>query len=282
MAARVSRAAAARLALAALALTAAGARAAGALSPAAPETRGIIRQNPLPDPPAPPLAPEPPAPPLTAAPPMPAGIPVRIAALDGKASRFAGLVAQDSPFEIVAPGQQPDLVWDQATREVNAAGDVIARDIDIADLPSVIDRMAMVRGIRLMSAEAPLSLRLLPEGKVHRRGVNVALTVDDVQGRAFYLINIAGDGTVQILYPDASRKDAKTYDKPQFRMEFGVSEPFGSDHIVAVTAPQPMLEFEQELKRMDNRRAAGKLVAILTRYGAIGMRLGAVGHVTAP
>lgn len=267
------------LTLAALLLT--GASAGGMSAAEVAPTRGIIRQNPAPEPPATP-PPEPPAPPLTAAPPMPSGIPVRIAALDGRASRFAGLVAQDSPFEIVAPNQQPDLVWDQATREVNAAGDIIARDIDTADLPSVIDRMAMVRGIRLMSAEAPLSLRLLPEGKVHRRGVKVELTVDDVQGRAFYLINVTGDGTVQILYPDSARKDAKIYDKPQFKMEFGVSEPFGSDHIVAVTAPQPMAEFEREIKRLDNRRASGQLVTMLMRYGAIGMRLGAVGHVTAP
>ena len=262
-----------------------------ASSAALPLTRGVKIMNPapdipiVPDPviavPAVPVAPVGPAVPLAAGPaPKATGVPIRIAALDGNKTRFAGLVPMESPFEVVTPGQQPDFVWDPGSRDVIASGDIIARDIDSADLPSVVDRMAMVRGIKQMTALAPLSLRLTPDTKVHNRKSTVELTVDDVQGRAFYLINVAGDGTVQTLYPVGN--DPQLYDKAQFRMKFEAREPFGADQLVAISTTAPLAEFEQAIKPLNERRAAGKLVKLLARFGTPGMRLGSVALYTAP
>lgn len=210
----------------------------------------------------------------------PVGTPIRIAALDGKAARFANLAPLENPFEVVLPNQQPDLVWDPNSRDVIAAGDIIARDIDASDLPSVVDRMATVRNIKLMASHAPLTVRLLPDSKVHSRGTKMELTVDDVQDRAFFLINIAGDGTVQTLYPVGN--DRPVYDKAQFRMQFAAREPFGADQVIAISAPQQIPELEQGLKRLNERRASAQLVKLLARFGVSGTRYGSVTLYTAP
>ncbi|MBL8587444.1 MAG: caspase family protein [Methylobacteriaceae bacterium] len=172
-------------------------------------------------PPPPPLVNPPtsiPAPPIAAGPvPTPRPGPnIKVAALDGQSKRFDGLTPIDSAFDVVAPNQQPDLVWDPATKEAIAAGDVIARDVDRADLPAIVDRMAAVRGVKQMATQAPLPVRLGPDSKVHRRGARIQLSIEDVSGRAFYLFNIAGDGTVQLLYPQ--NNDPAIYQKPIFRM----------------------------------------------------------------
>ncbi len=262
-------------------------------------TRGVTVLNPKaqpvtptqPAPTAPILTPPAPTPPVAAptAPPPPIGGPaptlkagpnIRLASLDGQAKRFEGLTPVDTPFDVVAPNQQPDLVWDPATRDVLAAGDVIARNVDRADLPAIVDRMAAVRGVKQLATQAPLTVRLSPDSKVHNRGQRVQLTVDDVGGRALYLVNVAGDGTVQLLYPVGN--DPPIFDKPQFRLEFAVREPFGADHVVAIAAPQKLADLDQTLKRLEGRRSAGQVMRALARYMQPGARVGSVGLYTSP
>lgn len=231
---------------------------------------------------APPTAPTPPTPPPVGgpAPSLKPGPTIKLASLDGQAKRFEGLTPIDTPFDVVAPNQQPDLVWDPATKDVVAAGDIIARNVDKSDLPAIVDRMAAVRAVKQLATQAPLTVRLSPDSKVHNRGQQVQLTVDDVGGRAFYLVNVAGDGTVQLLYPVGS--DAPVFDKPQFRLDFKVREPFGADQVVAVAAPQKLADLDQALKRLDGRRSAGQVARLLGRYMQPGARVGSVGLYTAP
>src|SRR5262249_16020604 len=88
----------------------------------------------------------PPAPPPAAArPAADTDRPVRIASLDGKATQFASLARREAAFEVVRPADNPDLIWDPASRDVVAWGDVIAYRVDLPELPSVIDRAAAIR-----------------------------------------------------------------------------------------------------------------------------------------
>jgi hypothetical protein len=57
------------------------------------------------------------------------------------------------------------------------------------------------------------------------------------------LFNIAGDGTVQLLYPLGS--DLMSMPSPDYRFPVRVRESFGHDQIVAITSDQRMTELEQ-------------------------------------
>jgi len=238
----------------------------------------VVRTPPTVVPIAPPsaLPPPPQASPQAAVPERP----VRIAALDGKSTHFAGMTKRDVAFEIVQPIDNPDLIWDPVSRDVLAWGDVVAYRVEKADLPSVIDRTAVVRDLKQASTKAPQVIKVGPDDGLHRGDQMVQIELSDISGRALVLFNIAGDGTIQMLYPIGS--DASSIPTADYRFPVRVREPFGADQIVAITAGQRMTQLEQALLQLNRRRAAGQMMKMVQRYAPADARIGSAGLFTAP
>jgi hypothetical protein len=206
--------------------------------------------------------------------------PVRIASLDGQAARLAGLSPREATFDVVPPSQGPDLVWDPATGDVLAGADVIAYRLDKAELPSAIDRAAAVRALKQLTAKAPQSIRVIPGDAVHRKDSQVAVEIGNVAGRALVMFNIAGDGTVQMLYPvDA---DPRTIKDDLYRLPVKVRGPYGADLVIAITSEQPMPMLEQALLPLNQRRSALAALKAVERYRPVDGRIGSTGIFTAP
>jgi hypothetical protein len=230
-----------------------------------------------------PSGPAPAAPPsfaVAAAPPQDTDRPVRIASLDGKQTQFASLARREAAFEIVRPADNPDLIWDPASRDVVAWGDVIAYRVDLPDLPSVIDRAAAIRELKRIGVKTPQSLRVTPSDALHRKDNVVHLEVSDVAERSLILFNIGGDGTVQLLYPVGA--DAPVLHESEFRFPVRVRTPFGSDQLVAVTSQRRMPELEQAVQRLNRKRSALQMVRMLRQYAPNDVRIGSAGVFTAP
>src|SRR5215475_3436499 len=206
--------------------------------------------------------------------------PVRLASLDGQNSQFSGLTRREAPFEIVKPLDYPDIIWDPKSRDVLAWGDVVANKIDKGELPNVIDRAAAVRDLKQIATRAPQTVRMTPNDRLQRRDTVVHVQVSDMAGRALILFNIAGDGTVQLLYPVGS--DARVTDKPDFTLDVRVREPFGADQIIAVTSAQRMNGLEDALTQLSGRRAATQAIATMQKYAPNDARIGATSLFTAP
>ncbi len=204
--------------------------------------------------------------------------PVRVASLDGQASRFAGLSLQ-VPFEVVDPAASPDVVWDPQTRDVLSGGDVIAHNIDRNDLPSVIERTAAVRWLKLRAARSPQAVRIAPDDRLHHKGTRVEIEVGDLGGRSLVLFNIAGDGTVQMLYPLGSDPAIPT--DPTYRVQLQVREPLGADEIVAVTSTRRLTELEQAIKQLDRKRNPTKISEAMNQFAAGEVLVGFAGLFTA-
>jgi hypothetical protein len=206
--------------------------------------------------------------------------PVRIASLDGQAARLADLGPREAAFDVVPPSQAPDLVWDPATGDVIAGADVIAYRMEKAELPSAIDRTAAVRALKQAAAQAPQSIRVIPGDAVHRRDNRVAVEIGNLAGRALILFNIAGDGTVQLLYP--LNADPRVVRGNLHQLPVRVRGPFGADLVVAVTSAQPMPMLEQALKPLDQRRSALQALKAVERYRPADGRVGSASIFTAP
>ena len=206
--------------------------------------------------------------------------PVRIAALDSNTTHFAGLKLPATSIEIVRPLENPDIVFDPASRDVIASGDVVAYKIDKDDLPGIIDRTAAIRLLKQTATNAIQVIKLTPDDSLHRNRSEVQIEVSDVAGRALVLFNIAGDGTVQMLYPVG--KDQPILPSATFRFPVRVQEPFGADQIVAVTSAQRMTELEQVLNQLNRRRAATQVIKMVQRYAPRDARIGSTGLFTAP
>src|SRR5262249_49770379 len=96
-----------------------------------------------------PVAVPPVAAPTVAAPaPLRLTAPIRLAALDGKMNYFAGVTPKDATVQAVQPTDNPDLIWDPVSHDVIAWGDVVAYGMDIANLPTVVDRTAAMRELK--------------------------------------------------------------------------------------------------------------------------------------
>jgi len=262
-------------------------------------TRAVVLLDPLPDarpqtPPAQPPGTPPSAgaqagrPPSSALPaptgrPPSAGAPldtVRVAVLGNQRDLLANLEAREARFEVVAPKDNPDLIWDPVSHDVLAGADVVARGIDRVDLASVIDRVAAVNGFKRLAAKAPQNVRTLPNDKVHRRDAHIDVQVSGVAQRTLLMFNIAGDGTVQTLYPIGS--DPRVVTTPDHKFPVRAVEPFGADHVIAVTSAQQLDELEKALKKMSQLRTAVEVYKLVERYAPSDVRIGATSLYTAP
>jgi hypothetical protein len=218
--------------------------------------------------------------PALSAPVRPTPSAVRIASLDGQASQFAGLNPREAAFEVVPPSQAPELVWDPASGDVLAGADVIAYRMKKEDLPSAIDRAAAVRELKQLAARSPQPIKVTPNDKLNHNDGRVAVQIGEVKGRALVLFNIAGDGTVQMLYP--IDQDPLTLRDAEYRLPVRAREPFGADLVVAVTSEQPMPRLEKSIRSLNQRRGALQALQMVDRYRPIDGRVGAASIFTAP
>lgn len=206
--------------------------------------------------------------------------PVRIASLGGNPNALAGLAPSTVPFAVVTPDEMPDLMWDSASGDVLAGGDIVARGVGKNELPEIVARTGAVKSLKQLAARAPQGVRVTPNDALHHAGSRVHVEVSDMEGRALILLNIAGDSTVQLLYPEES--DPPILAAATYRLPVEVRKPFGADQVVAITADQRMPALEQALKVINQRRSSGELLELLQRYAPANARIGTIGLFTAP
>jgi hypothetical protein len=205
---------------------------------------------------------------------------IRIAVVGGDESLLAGLVAREAPFETVNRSANPDLLWDSASHNVSSDSAVVAFGVDIANLPAVIDRTAVVRALSQLAALRPQSIKLAtPNGLIHK-GDKIQIVVDGVAGRALLVIDIAGDGVAQISYPiGADQRIVKSspYELPPVRM----GAPFGTDVFLAITAAKPIEALDQRMRDTPALNAA-ELLALIDQNLPQDAHLGLVKVTSAP
>lgn len=208
--------------------------------------------------------------------PQPGNNPIKIAVVDDKSERFAGLMQRESPFKVVSMRDDPDLIWDPGSRDVVYEGDPVATDIEPSDLPSVIDRATAVGELKRFATREPQVVEIAPNNSRHKEGSKVVVELADVAQRALILVNIAGDGTVQVLYPGG------TVPTSAFDYPVRVGRPFGGDQVVAVTSPTRITGLEQAVQALDGLRKPVELVRLIKKFAAANVRVGSTGIFTAP
>ena len=184
----------------------------------------------------------------------------------------------------------PDLVWDAGRRQVvSAMGDVVAHEVGVAELKGVVEKWEAVRAIRDLSAHASLRLRIEPHDGVHRRGSRISVRVDGREHPRLTVFSLSGNGAVHYLYPAPSDPMETPVDQAFELDDVEVTEPFGADHVVAVSAATSLAPLNAALKRLSCRRtpcpsAAGRAAALLAEAtaGASGWSSGILGLYTEP
>ena len=185
-----------------------------------------------------------------------------------------------------------DLVWDAGRRQVvSEMGDVVAHDIGVGGLTGVVDKWEAVRAIRALSAHASLRLRIDSGDGIHREGDRIALRIDGRSHPRLTVFSLSGNGAVHYLYPQARFGDpAEIPVGTAFELnDIVVEEPFGADHVVAVSAATPLDSLNAALSRlscvrMPCRPAAREAAEVLAEAAARarGWSSGILGLYTGP
>ncbi|GGE24564.1 hypothetical protein GCM10011390_50020 [Aureimonas endophytica] len=184
--------------------------------------------------------------------------------------------------------EEADYIWTPATgRVISPLGDEIATEIGEADLAGLAARELARRDLIDLSRTHPLELRLTGErpDRLYRESERVGVTADTGSRDALHyvLFNIAGNGTVQFLYPDVGRSDPTTFagDRTPFD-DINVQAPFGGDLFVLVADRLPLDPLIEAIKALDGKKAALEAVAAIRASETEGMRLATQGLFTAP
>lgn len=206
--------------------------------------------------------------------------PIRLAALDGKMTYFPDVRSRDAAVQTVQPTDNPDLIWDPSSHDVIAWGDVVAYNVDIADLPSVIDRTSAIRALKRMATQSPQVMRVSPDDRQHRNDQTIDIDLSEVSDRSVILFNVSGDGTIQMLYPIGS--DTSQVQTADLRLPLRIREPFGAEQIVAITSRQRVAALETVLQQLNRRRASGQVIKSLERLMPPDARIGSIGFFSVP
>jgi hypothetical protein len=208
------------------------------------------------------------------------GDPVRVAVANGPEASFSAIEKGRAPF-VRSARLEAELVWDVADSTALSRGDLVMSKVDGSLLGAIIDRTWAIREIQKLSRSRVLDVRMREQGKSYTIGDHPELLVSGIRGSYLTIVNIAADGTLQMLFPFYSS------DNPHILGEtwtYGpiVDAPFGSDHVIAVTTSGPATDLIAWLTSHNIKRDAVELPAVIARTIAADppARVGTIGLYT--
>jgi hypothetical protein len=211
----------------------------------------------------------------------PRGKALRVAVINGPS-----VVSFNRPVSVelavVADRSQADIVWDARSKEALSGGDVVARNVSAEDVPWVADRIAAGRSIAALAEKRPQTIKLLPNDSLHKLNEKLTLEATGLKGKHLIIFDLAGNGTVQYLFP--GRGEESIIPKDRWTLAFQVIPPFGLDQVVAISSNKRLSELESALMRIDRTSAAGSAPQIIQKFMEANpdLRIGLATIATAP
>jgi hypothetical protein len=185
--------------------------------------------------------------------------PVEVRAADDRA---ADLLGGKGPWASIPRGT-PDLTWSaQEGWVTDSHGDRIAEGLKTPEaMAGVIAKRRAVRQLAAAADERRVRVNVGPRkpGELYRNGEPVDLSVvHRGDGGWLTAFNLAGDGTVQLLYPLNGDGDGRMV-AGQSRVVLARTKavaPFGVDNVVAIATPSDPTLLRAGLRRIDGKRDA--------------------------
>lgn len=173
------------------------------------------------------------------------------------------------------------VAWDPRNGDVvDLLGSVIAYGVKRDALPAIVDRVAAVRELTRLALGRSAGMTVSPPDLDFRAEERFDVTIDAVYGRYLVLINIAGDGTVQYLFPDGNADPYMDRDALTFTLT--AQPPFGADVMVAVLTDARRPALELDLKLLGEKRDPTSVVRAIERHLKPSDRLGLATYTTRP
>lgn len=171
----------------------------------------------------------------------------------------------------VPEAQRADLLYSSQDRKlVYRTGDVVAEfgfaDSDAALRPRLqgaVDKWRLLEMLAGLETSEDPEIELADGNRVYLAGETVGFRLSSAVDRSVLLFNLAYDGTVQLLGSDrdrhAGRGGLRLRPGRSFKFSARVQEPFGADHLVAITAADLDARVFDAVLASDGKRHAALL-----------------------
>lgn len=180
--------------------------------------------------------------------------------------------AESDPWRVSPSSDEADFQWNLAQGSVvRRTGDVVATGVKgAAAFAGVMDKWRAIAALTPLVSEIALRLMLDPSGEdyIYPEGTPIRLRLApprrgtrSAAARYATVLDLASDGTVQLLYPLASDGIGRLPgDGTLTVLDSKVVPPFGTDHVVVVTTPTEPAALRALARSLDGRRGASALI----------------------
>lgn len=205
------------------------------------------------------------------------GAGLEVAALPDKG---AATVASPQPAKTPEP-VPTGVIWDEASgNAIDYSGAVLAYGVAKTALPEVEHRVSAFRSLSRLASGRAIDTAVNPGDRNLKRGERFELEVGGLYGHNLILLNLAGDGTVQYLFPTGNAPPYMV--KNELKIPMKVDEPFGTDTLVVIATSERQHDLEIELQALDQKQASGDLVEAIEKALGPNDKLGLATYTTEP
>jgi Caspase domain len=171
--------------------------------------------------------------------------------------------------------------WDRATGDViSETRTVLAYGVPQSALPAVAKRVSTTAALAELAAQSPLQVSLSPEVRDFASGQSFKLVIEGIYGRHLIIVNLAGNGEVEYLFPIGNADPLIMEDRLAIPMH--AAPPFGSDMLIILGSKNRQTNLELDLSLLDKQSKPDELLsAIQGRFGS-GDLLGIISYGTHP
>lgn len=151
--------------------------------------------------------------------------------------------------------------WDAASGVFYTPnGDVAGEHVDAKNIQGVVDKFVLLDFLKVLASRNPGEVSLAPQKDIYAKGDRIAFEALASRYHNMIVFNLANTGEVQLLDVQAEGTESHIFKLTDLE----VVEPFGADHLVAISTNEPIDAIAALLarKRVD---AADLLQVLLSR-----------------
>lgn len=228
--------------------------------------------------------------------------PVRVPLADSDVVYRVYAASADAATQADLAAKLPDLRWEPELNRaellldvrsgelLSTAGDLLLSALDIARprefvarLRGALDKRSAMLALRGSARRTMLKAKLGPDSKHHALGTRIEPAFSGQHGEYLIVLNLAGDGTVQLVYPLAKQGDVLRHGKRPWSLALQVAQPLGEDHLIAMAFAEPQSELMEAIESLDGTRTPLQLVALLkSALSNAEVEIGIVGMFSRP
>ncbi|WP_029890691.1 caspase family protein [Polycyclovorans algicola] len=190
--------------------------------------------------------------------------PVRVAVRGASASEAERMTQQLTRVQSTRLSDA-ELVWDLGRgRVLSQAGDWVANARSAAEMQGEVDKSTALMRLRALAESRHFGARLA--GGDHRRGAGerVTLTFEPRKEPYLTIINLAGTGVVNLLYPIYTAESQPLTPNRLFTLPpLRVQPPYGADHVIAIASRNEPTRLRAALAALEGHRAADQAVNLI-------------------